>query len=223
MYQLIGFIAFIASLTVSFILKSKFKKFSKEDLKVNFSGKEIAEKMLSDNFIHDVKIICVDGELSDHYNPINKTINLSHDVYHGRNIASAAVSAHETGHAVQHAKSYLFLKMRSILVPVVSFSSRFLSIIIFIGFLTIKKFPIFLEIGILMFAFTTLFSLITLPVEFDASNRALDWIKANKIATKEEYPKAKEALSWAALTYIIAAIGSIAQLMHLLSIRDREE
>lgn len=223
MYQLIGFIAFIASLTVSFVLKSKFKKFSKEDLKVNFSGKEIAEKMLSDNFIYDVKIICVDGELSDHYNPINKTINLSHDVYHGRNIASAAVSAHETGHAVQHAKSYLFLKMRSILVPVVSFSSRFLSIIIFIGFLTIKKFPIFLEIGILMFAFTTLFSLVTLPVEFDASSRALDWIKANKIATKEEYPKAKEALSWAALTYIIAAIGSIAQLMHLLSIRDREE
>ena len=223
MYQLIGFIAFIASLTVSFVLKSKFKKFSKEDLKVNFSGKEIAEKMLSDNFIYDVKIICVDGELSDHYNPINKTINLSHDVYHGRNIASAAVSAHETGHAVQHAKSYLFLKMRSVLVPVVSFSSRFLSIIIFIGFLTIKKFPIFFEIGILMFAFTTLFSLITLPVEFDASSRALDWIKANKIATKEEYPKAKEALSWAALTYIIAAIGSIAQLMHLLSIRDREE
>lgn len=221
MYQLIGFAAFIISLIVSSTLKRKFYIFSKTRLFSGLSGKEVAEKMLEDNFIHDVKVVSVTGILTDHYNPLTKTVNLSNDVYNGVNIASAAIAAHECGHAVQHARGYAFLEFRSMMVPAVSFASKFLSIVIFVGFLTIRTFPMLLDVGIILFALTTIFTLITLPVEFDASDRALSWLKASRISTEEEYPKAKSALTLAALTYVIAAIGSIAQLMHLISVRDR--
>lgn len=223
MYQIIGFLAFIISVLVSGILKRKFKTFSETRLLAGLSGREVAEKMLRDNFIHDVKVISVEGRLTDHYDPTKKTVNLSHDVYNGINIAAAAVAAHECGHAVQHAKAYAFLEFRSMMVPAVSFASKYLSIFMFIGFLMIKRFPILFDLGIVMFAITTLFTLITLPVELDASDRALSWLKSARISNEIEYPKAKNALFWAAMTYVVAAIGSVANLMHLMSVRNREE
>ena len=220
---LIGIIFFLISLGVSAILKSKFKKYSQTPLRSGLSGKEIAERMLHDHGIYDVSIITSEGELSDHYNPLNKTVNLSHDVYYGRNAASAAVSSHECGHAVQHAKGYAFLKMRSVLVPAVNVSSRYMQWIILIGIFTIQTFPYLLMIGVGLFAITTLFSFITLPVEFDASKRALAWINNKGVVTSQEHEMSKNALWWAAMTYVVAALGSLATLLYYISILNRRD
>lgn len=211
-------VIFAVSFLVSMRLKYKFKKYSETPLRANLSGREIAERMLADHGINDVRVISVEGHLTDHYNPVEKTVNLSQSVYHERNAAAAAVAAHECGHAVQHAKAYAFLNMRSQLVPLVSFASRWMQWVILIGIVLVNQFPYLLLAGIVLFAFTTLFSFITLPVEFDASRRALLWIQNNNVVTSQEYTMAKDALKWAALTYVVAAIGSLATLLYYLSI-----
>jgi len=211
-------IAMLGSALVSWRLKSKFKKYSLVPVASGLSGKEIAEKMLRDNDILDVKVVSVEGFLSDHYNPANKTVNLSPEVYHGRSVSAAAVSAHECGHAVQHAHAYAWLTMRSKLVPVVQFSSNIVQWILLAGVIFFQAFPQLLLIGIVLFATTTLFSLITLPVEFDASNRALAWLDSTKIAVGKEHEQAKDALKWAAMTYVIAALASLATLLYYLQI-----
>ncbi len=199
-------------------LKSKFNQFSKIPVNYGMSGRDIAMKMLADNGINDVKVLSVPGKLSDHYNPLNKTVNLSPEVYNGRSVTAAAVAAHECGHAVQHASAYAWLQMRSALVPVVSFSSRWVQWILLAGILMLESFPQLLFIGILMFAMTTLFSLITLPVEIDASRRALAWLNVSGVTTSETQPKAKEALKWAAYTYVVAALASLATLLYYIAI-----
>lgn len=199
-------------------LKSKFREFSKIPINFGMSGREIAQKMLSDNGIYDVRVESVDGELTDHYNPLKKTVNLSPDVYNGRSVAAAAVAAHECGHAVQHATAYHWLQMRSALVPVVSFSSKWVQWVLLAGILLIETFPQLLLVGIIMFAATTVFSLITLPVEIDASRRALAWLGVSNVTTQSTHPKALEALRWAAYTYIVAALSSLATLLYYLSI-----
>jgi Zn-dependent membrane protease YugP len=206
------------SMLVSGVLKSKFNAYSKIPLSAGLSGSEVAQKMLRDNGIYDVKVISTEGFLSDHYNPLTKTVNLSPDVYGGRSIAAAAIAAHECGHAVQHATGYQWLMMRSRLVPVVQFSSGIVQWILLAGVLLINVFPSLLLIGIVIFGFTTLFSLITLPVEFDASGRALAWLDRTNMTSPQEYPKAKNALSWAALTYVVAALASIATLVQYILI-----
>lgn len=202
-------------------LKSKFKHYSRQPLRSGLSGKEVAEKMLKENGIYDVQVVSVDGFLSDHYNPMNKTVNLSPDVYNGRSIASAAVSAHEVGHAVQHATAYQWLMLRSRLVPIVQVSTTLSQWILAIG-VGILGFgggnPTVLLVGILLFAATTVFSLITLPVEFDASNRALTWLERTNATTAQEHPGAKDALKWAATTYVVAAIASIVTLVQYILI-----
>ncbi len=203
---------------VSYRLKSKFKYYSEQQLQSGLSGKEIAEKMLSDNGIANVRVTSVEGFLSDHYNPLEKTINLSPEVYNGRSIASAAVAAHECGHAVQHDKGYAWLSMRSALVPAVQFSSNIVQWILLAGVLLLNAFPYLLIIGVALFAITTLFSLITLPVEIDASRRALIWLDSTGMAKGQDHEKAKDALQWAAMTYVVAAIGSIATLLYYVSI-----
>lgn len=208
----------LVSWMVSYRLKSKFKKYSQLPLRANLSGKEIAELMLIDHGITDVKIISTRGQLTDHYNPVNKTVNLSEVVYSSRNAAAAAVAAHECGHAVQHATAYSWLTMRSKLVPVVSVSSRWMQWILLAGIIFVNSFPQLLLIGILMFAITTIFSFITLPVEYDASKRALAWIDQRGIVTSQEHAAAKDALKWAARTYVVAAIGSLATLLYYLAI-----
>ena len=190
------------------------------------SGREIAEQMLHDHGIYDVKVISTPGMLTDHYNPVDKTVNLSEGVYHQRNAAAAAVAAHECGHAVQHAIGYKWLTMRSQLVPVVSFASNIVQWILLAGILLIKAFPSLLLVGIVLFAATTLFSIITLPVEYDASHRALAWLRDKRIVNQAEYAGSEDALKWAARTYLVAAIGSIATLLYYVSIfmgsRERE-
>ena len=203
---------------VSYRLKSKFKKYSQTPLRANLSGREVAEMMLADHGITDVKVISTRGQLTDHYNPANKTVNLSEVVYGARNAAATAVAAHECGHAVQHATAYSWLTMRSKLVPVVSVSSRWMHWILLGGIIFVNTFPQLLLIGILMFATTTVFSFITLPVEYDASNRALAWIDRKGIVTSQEHAAASDALKWAARTYVVAAIGSLATLLYYLSI-----
>ncbi|MBK7856711.1 MAG: zinc metallopeptidase [Bacteroidetes bacterium] len=203
---------------VSMRLKSKFKQYSMETLGTNMSGAEIADKMLRDNGINDVKVISVEGQLTDHYNPANKTVNLSHDVYYGRNAAAAAVSAHECGHAVQHARAYSMLTLRSALVPVVSIASTWVPWVLLGGVLLINTFPTLLLIGIVLFATTALFSVITLPVEFDASKRALVWLENSRIVNNAEHAKAKDALWWAAMTYVVAALQAVATLMYYVMI-----
>jgi len=212
----IGFM--ILSWVISLILKSKFKKYSKIPLENGMSGKEVAEKMLRDCGIYDVKIESVPGQLTDHYNPANKTINLSPEVFDGRSIASAAVAAHETGHAVQHAKAYAWLGFRSNLVPVVSFASKYVQWILLAGILVVQRFPALLLAGIALFALTTIFSFITLPVEINASKRALVWLSSSGITTSENHDKATDALRWAAYTYVIAALGSLATLLYYIMI-----
>jgi len=214
---LIGFIMLL-SWGVSAQLKSKFKKYSKVQLQNGMSGAEIAEKMLSDHGIRDVKVISTQGMLTDHYNPVNKTVNLSESVYNQRNAASAAVAAHECGHAVQHAVGYEWLQMRSKLVPVVSVASNLVQWILLGGILLINTFPSLLLVGIVLFSMTTLFTLITLPVEYDASNRALAWLENKRIVTCDELVGSKDAWKWAARTYVVAAIGSIATLLYYISI-----
>jgi uncharacterized protein len=203
---------------VSFILKSKFQTYSKTPLTSGLSGREVAEKMLRENGIYDVRVTAVDGFLSDHYNPANKTVNLSPEVYAGVNVAAAAVAAHECGHALQHAQLYPFLKLRSRLVPVVQVSSSIVHWVLLAGILMINVFPQLLLAGIILFAVTTLFSVITLPVEFDASNRALAWLNHTSVTSQREYPKAKDALKWAAMTYVVAAVASIVTLIQYLLI-----
>ena len=197
-------------------LTSKFRKYSKAPISSNLSGREIAEKMLSDHGIYDVKVISVNGQLTDHYNPIKKTVNLSEGVYNQRNAAAAAVAAHECGHAVQHARAYSWLTLRSKLVPIVSVSSRWMQWVILAGFalLAMKGIPEVLYLGIFLFSMTTLFSFITLPVEFDASNRALAWLKNKNMVSREEYDGAQDALKWAARTYLVAALGALATLLY---------
>ena len=199
-------------------LKSKFKKYSKLHLQNGLSGKEIAEKMLADNHIYDVKVISTPGRLTDHYNPQNKTVNLSNVVYSERNAAAAAVAAHECGHAVQHAKSYAWLQLRSRLVPAVGISSKFASILLIAGIFTVEAFPQLLLLGILLFAATVVFSIVTLPVEYDASHRALVWLEEKNMLTNTEHDAAKDALKWAARTYLVAALGSTVTLLYYLNI-----
>ena len=215
---LIGVIALVSWL-VSNKLKSKFKKYSQIHLKNGMSGREIAEKMLADNGIRDVEVISVKGQLTDHYNPKNKTVNLSESVYDQRNAAAAAVAAHECGHAVQHAQAYSALKLRSALVPVVSVTSG-MSQWLVIGGLILGAaagagFGYYIAVaGLVFMGFATLFSFITLPVEYDASNRALAWLKGKNMLTPEEYKGSEDALKWAARTYLVAAIGALASLLY---------
>jgi len=206
------------SLLVSAILKRKFSAYGEIGLASGLSGAEVAALMLRQNNIYDVKVTSVEGFMTDHYNPATKTINLSPDVYAGRSIASAAVAAHETGHAVQHATAYQWLTLRSKLVPAVQFSSSIVQWVLLAGVFMINAFPQLLLGGIILFGVTTVFSVITLPVEFDASRRALAWLNSSRIASPTEYPKAKDALKWAALTYVVAALASIATLVQYLMI-----
>ena len=210
----------ILSFGISSRLKSKFRKYSKTPLKSGLSGAEVAEKMLSDNGIYDVKVVSIPGQLSDHYNPATRTVNLSEEVYHGRSAASAAVASHECGHAVQHATAYGMLEFRSAMVPVQNISAKVINFIflvsLFGGFFLFNAFPINLVLTIIIGAYTimTLFSLVTLPVEFDASKRALQWITEKGVVTNQEHDMAKDALKWAALTYVVAAVGSLVMLLY---------
>ena len=206
------------SLLVSGVLKSKFNSYSKIPLMSDLSGKEVAERMLRESGIYDVKVISVEGFLSDHYNPLNKTVNLSPDVYNGKSIAAAAVAAHECGHAVQHADSYSWLMLRSRMVPAVKFSSVLVQWVLIAGIIFINAFPQLIWIGIILFGLTTVFSVITLPVEFDASRRALVWLGNTNVTNTQEYPKAKDALKWAAMTYVIAALASVVTLVQYIMI-----
>ena len=220
-YYLLAGLIFLVSMYVSNRLKSKFKKYSKIQLKNGMSGKEIAEKMLSDNGITDVKVLSVKGQLTDHYNPANKTVNLSEAVYAQRNTAAAAVAAHECGHALQHAKAYSWLRLRSQIVPAVGVSSKVSNFVIMAGLILMYSGSalgsmLFL-VGIVLFGVTTLFTFITLPVEYDASNRALAWLENKQMLTQEEHEGAKDALKWAARTYLVAALGSLATLLYFIS------
>lgn len=221
---IIGIVFMLIGLLVSGVLKSKFKKYSQQTLTTNLTGSEVAEKMLKHYGIHDVKIESVEGKLTDHYNPTNKTVNLSKEVYHGTSAASAAIAAHECGHAVQHATSYSMLQFRTALVPLQNASAKIINIIIMVsifgGYFLFSAFPmdlvLYLIIGV--YSVFTLFSFVTLPVEFDASNRALVWIRNSGVVNSSEYDNAKDALKWAALTYVVAALGSLATLLYYVSI-----
>lgn len=217
-YVILGAI-FLASWLVSNRLQSKFAHYSQVQLRNGMSGKEIAEKMLHDNGIYDVKVTHVPGQLTDHYNPLDKTVNLSEAVYNQRNAAAAAVAAHECGHAVQHAQAYAWLNLRSKLVPAVNISSNLSNILIIVGFLLGAAakvgFGYWIAVaGVALFAISTAFAFITLPVEYDASNRALAWLKSKNMVTREEYAGAEDSLKWAARTYVVAALGSLAQLLY---------
>lgn len=210
----IGGLVMLVSWLVGQQLRSRFAKYSKTPLSNGMSGREIAEQMLRDNGITNVKVISTPGQLTDHYNPANRTVNLSEAVYQQRNAAAAAVAAHEVGHAVQHATAYQWLTMRSKLVPVVSVASSMMQWVLLGGVLLINSFPQLLLFGIVLFAATTVFSIITLPVEYDASNRALAWMKHRGVVTPGELTMSADALKWAARTYLVAAIGSIGTLMY---------
>ena len=215
-------ILFIGIALISYLvqsnLQSKFDKYSRMALSNGMTGREIAEKMLRDNGIYDVKVTSTPGMLTDHYNPTNKTVNLSEGVYNTCSVAAAAVAAHECGHAVQHARAYAPLQMRSALVPVVSFASSWMQWVLLIGILTVQSFPQILLIGIILFGLTTLFSFITLPVEINASKRALAWLNNAGITTNETHPMAEDALRWAAYTYVVAALSSLATLVYYILI-----
>jgi len=220
-----GMILFIAIAIISFGVqwrfKNKFKQYSEAPLASGMSGKDIALKMLHDHNIYDVQVLSSEGRLSDHYNPADRTVNLSPEVYEGRSIASAAVAAHECGHAIQHAKAYSWLTLRSAVVPMVNIASKMTSVVLMIGvilFFTSGS-PLLLAIGVGALAVTTAFTFITLPVEFDASNRALAWLKLNPsiLADSVEHSGAKDALKWAAMTYVVAALSSLATLLYYAS------
>lgn len=212
-YILMGAIALIGGI-VQQRLKSKFAKYSKLSLQNGMSGKEIAEKMLADNGINDVKVISVRGRLTDHYNPQDKTVNLSEAVYNERNAAAAAVAAHECGHAIQHATGYSWLEFRSKMVPTVNATGRIAQFALIGGIFLVKAFPQLLLLGILLFAATVVFSFVTLPVEYDASNRALAWLEDKQMLTTEEQDGARDALKWAARTYVVSALASITTLVY---------
>lgn len=203
---------------VSSTLNSKFKKYSQIPLDNGMTGRDVAQKMLRDNGIYDVNVTSVEGTLTDHYNPADKTVNLSDAVYHSNSVAAAAVAAHECGHAVQHAQAYTPLKMRSALVPAVNFASKWVMWVILAGVLMIKSFPGLLLLGIGLFAVTTIFSFITLPVEINASMRALSWLNTAGITSARNHDKAEDALKWAAYTYVVAALSSLATLIYYIMI-----
>lgn len=207
-------IIMLASWYVGWKLKHKFEQYSKVHLSNGMSGAEVATRMLHDHGIYDVKVISTPGRLTDHYNPMDKTVNLSEAVYNQRNAAAAAVAAHEVGHAVQHATAYKWLTMRSKLVPVVNIASNMVSWILLAGVFMLNTFPQLLLIGIVLFAMTTVFSIVTLPVEYDASNRALAWLKSKQIVNQREYVGAEDSLKWAARTYLVAALSSIGTLLY---------
>ena len=215
-------ILFIGIALVSYMvqanLQSKFKKYSQMPMAGGMTGKDIAEKMLRDNNIYDVKVVSTSGMLTDHYNPATKTVNLSEGVYNSCSVAAAAVAAHECGHAVQHATSYSWLKMRSALVPAVSFASNWMTWILLAGILTIQSYPQIMLFGIGLFACTTLFSFVTLPVEINASNRALAWLSTTGLTTANNDEAAKDALKAAAYTYVVAALSSLATLIYYIMI-----
>jgi uncharacterized protein len=208
------------SFLVSAILKNKFTRYSKIPLANGLSGREIAEKMLRENGINDVKVTSIEGFLSDHYNPVNKTVNLSPAVYNGTNVSAAAVAAHECGHAVQHAAAYGPLLLRSKLVPAVQVSSMLVNWILLAGVIVLAttKSPVILLVGIVAMSITVLFTIITLPVEFDASKRALAWLTKTNVTNANEYPKAKDALKWAATTYVVAALAAVITLVQYIMI-----
>jgi hypothetical protein len=216
---IIMILVMVLSWIIQYRLKSRFAKYSA--IPVSLSGAEVASRMLQAHGIRDVNIVSIEGKLTDHYDPTTKTVNLSHDVYYGKSVAAAAVAAHECGHVVQHATGYVWLKMRSALVPVVSFSSNIVSWVLLAGVLLINIFPSLLWVGIGLFAVTTLFSIITLPVEINASARAVNWLTSAGIASYETKPMATDALRWAAYTYIIAAIGSLATLLYYIALANR--
>jgi len=226
--MIVSFLFLGISMLVSLVLKNKFTKYGKVPLRSGLTGREIAEKMLRENGIYDVQVISVNGFLSDHYNPANKTVNLSPDVYNGTSISAAAVSAHECGHAVQHATAYQWLMMRSKLVPAVQISSSLVNWVLLVGVIMAASGgnPTVLLVGIILMAVTVLFSLITLPVEFDASKRALVWLNHTNVTDSEEYPKAKDALKWAAMTYVVAALAAVVTLVQYIMLylgsRDRQ-
>ena len=213
---IIMIVVMVLSLLVQTMLTSRFKKYSK--VAIDLSGAEVSAKMMAENGITDVQIGSVNGQLTDHYDPTKKTINLSDSVYDQRNIAAAAVAAHETGHCIQHAKGYGPLKFRSAMVPVVSFANNTVQWVLLAGVIFINVFPALLWFGIALFALTTVFSLVTLPVEIDASRRAIAWLESSGITTYETLPMAKDALKWAAYTYVIAALGSLATLLYYIGI-----
>ena len=215
-------IVMLAGVVIQSTLQGKFAKYSKVSLKYGYTGADIARKMMQDNGITDVKVECIDGTLTDHYNPSTKTVNLSKKVYYGSSVAAAAVAAHECGHVVQHAVGYAPLKLRSALVPVVSFANNTVQWILLLGMLMIKTFPTLLWIGIALFAMTTLFSFVTLPVEINASARAVKWLDNAGITDYETRPMALDALKWAAYTYVIAAISSLATLLYYIGIARRD-
>ena len=224
--MIVSFLFLGISMLVSLVLKGKFTKYSKVPLKNGLTGREIAERMLRENGIYDVKVISVNGFLSDNYNPANKTVNLSPEVYDGRNVAAAAVSAHECGHAVQHATAYRWLTLRSKLVPAVQVTSNLVNWVLLIGvIMAASGNSTVLLVGIILMALTVLFTLITLPVEFDASKRALAWLNHTNVTSSDEYPKAKDALKWAALTYVVAALAAVVTLVQYILLylgnRDR--
>lgn len=215
---LLSMVFVVISMLVSMRLKGKFATYSRTPLSGGKTGREVAEQMLRDNGIFDVRVTAVEGQLTDHYNPLNKTVNLSTEVYNGAHVAAAAVAAHECGHAVQHATAYRWLTMRSKLVPVVQFSSGILQWVLLAGIAMVSTFPQLLLAGICLFALTTVFSLITLPVEFDASKRALVWLQSSRMTYGEEQAQAKDALHWAAMTYVVAAVASVATLVQYILI-----
>ena len=209
----------VLSLIVQNMLQSRFKKYS--EVPMGLTGAEVASRMLAAHGIRDVSIVSIPGKLTDHYDPTTRTVNLSEDVYFGRSVAAAAVAAHECGHVVQHATGYVFLKMRSAMVPVVTFSNNIVSWVLLAGVLLINIFPSLLWIGIALFAITTLFSFITLPVEINASARAVKWLETSGLVSYETKPMAVDALKWAAYTYVIAALGSLATLLYYISLGNR--
>ncbi|MEL6539632.1 MAG: zinc metallopeptidase [Bacteroidota bacterium] len=216
--ELVVFIIFLISIGISQTFKSKLDRYSRMVLPTRFSGAEAASSMLQENGIKGIKILCTPGYLTDHYNPVTKTVNLSKDVYYGQTIGALAVAAHECGHALQHAKNYPMLHFRSAMVPALSATSQMMPWVIMLGIVLINTTSIPLQIGIGLFSFTTLFSFVTLPVEFDASRRALAWISHKSFLDRQEYDKARDALWWAAMTYVVAALASLAQLLRLLTI-----
>lgn len=217
-YILLIIVPMLLSMFVSYRFKNRFEKYLQMPLSSGLSGAEVAQKMLHDCGIDDVQVTGVDGQLTDHYNPANKTVNLSPAVYSGRSVASAAVAAHECGHAVQHARAYGFLKFRSAMVPTLSVSSKFMPFLLMGGVLALSATPWVLMVGVVLFSITTLFTFITLPVEFDATKRGLAWLEtANITRAGEEHEAAKNALSWAARTYVVAALASLGQLLYYAS------
>ncbi len=217
-YWVLFGVLMILSLIVQNMLQSRFNKYSKVPVGNGMSGAEIARKMMNDNGIYDVKVECIPGMLTDHYNPATKTVNLSKEVYEGRSVAAAAVAAHECGHVVQHSVGYAPLKLRSALVPVVSFASNTVQWVLLLGILMVNVFPALLWMGIALFALTTLFSFVTLPVEINASSRAVKWLESAGVTNYETKPMAIDALKWAAYTYVIAALSSLATLLYYIGI-----